>query len=156
MRPPKTFFEPGNVPRSTSRTWTPSRARVRAAALPAGPAPTTATSNPSSDNSLSLIPSRFQYFLNQIHSPFDLPLHCHRIIADWRLAVQVSSVHVKVQEFLARLKDRHQGRRVHLVKVIAPAMIEPVVSHEGYLLIADRIIVDILPEVPVDFILLCR
>src|SRR5438270_8337538 len=43
-----TFLEPGFWPRSRSATWRPAFAIVMAAALPAGPAPTTTASNFSS------------------------------------------------------------------------------------------------------------
>src|SRR5690242_13472617 len=44
MTPPYMFFEPGNGPRSSRHTVLPARAITIAAALPAGPAPTTMTS----------------------------------------------------------------------------------------------------------------
>src|SRR3989475_157265 len=44
MRPPNIPFTPGALPRSTRRVEKPLRARVNAAAEPAGPAPTTMTS----------------------------------------------------------------------------------------------------------------
>jgi len=43
-----TFFDPGLGPRSRSTTWSPAFAIVYAAAVPAGPAPTTIASNFSS------------------------------------------------------------------------------------------------------------
>src|SRR5438445_13066004 len=46
--PPMTFFDPGFAPRSRSATWRPAFAIVIAAAVPAGPAPTTTASNFSS------------------------------------------------------------------------------------------------------------
>src|SRR5437879_257208 len=45
---PNTFLDPGQVPRSTSRASSASLASVTAAGRPAGAAPTTATSKPSS------------------------------------------------------------------------------------------------------------
>ena len=45
MRPPIMFLAPGAVPRSMSKTFTRCSARRNAAAEPAGPAPTTMTSN---------------------------------------------------------------------------------------------------------------
>src|SRR5688500_6091752 len=44
MTPPYMFFEPANGPRSSRHTDSPARAATRAAAAPAGPAPTTITS----------------------------------------------------------------------------------------------------------------
>src|SRR3972149_3480116 len=38
--PPNIFFEPGNPPRSKTRTFSPAPASLYAAAIPAGPAPT--------------------------------------------------------------------------------------------------------------------
>src|SRR3989304_1013845 len=38
--PPNIFFEPGNPPRSKTRTFSPALASLYAAAIPAGPAPT--------------------------------------------------------------------------------------------------------------------
>src|SRR5256886_14193165 len=46
--PPMTFFDPGFAPRSRSATCRPAFAIVMAAAVPAGPAPTTTASNFSS------------------------------------------------------------------------------------------------------------
>src|SRR6266702_6697336 len=46
--PPMTFFEPAFEPRSSSATCRPALAIVMAAAVPAGPAPTTTASNFSS------------------------------------------------------------------------------------------------------------
>src|SRR5947207_13152530 len=46
--PPITFFDPGFAPRSRSATCRPAFAIVMAAAVPAGPAPTTTASNFSS------------------------------------------------------------------------------------------------------------
>ncbi len=43
-----TFFEPGLAPRSSNATCSPALAMVIAAAVPAGPAPTTTASNFSS------------------------------------------------------------------------------------------------------------
>src|SRR3989304_5415585 len=37
--PPNIFFEPGNPPRSKTRTFSPAPANLYAAAIPAGPAP---------------------------------------------------------------------------------------------------------------------
>src|SRR3972149_702100 len=45
MTPPMTFLTPGAMPRSRMRVCRPAAAQVRAAARPAGPAPTTITSN---------------------------------------------------------------------------------------------------------------
>src|SRR5580693_8089783 len=44
VTPPYMFFDPGNGPRSSRHTESPPRADTRAAAEPAGPAPTTTTS----------------------------------------------------------------------------------------------------------------
>src|SRR6266700_4243369 len=48
--PPMTFFEPGLAPFSIRATWSPARAIVMAAAVPAGPAPTTIESSLSSSD----------------------------------------------------------------------------------------------------------
>src|SRR2546425_6361452 len=48
MTPPITFLAPGYSPRSIRTTLRPARAMVQAAALPAGPAPTTIAWNFSS------------------------------------------------------------------------------------------------------------
>src|ERR1700730_1091085 len=51
--PPITFLEPGCAPLSIRATWRPARAIVIAAAVPAGPAPTTMASSFSSCSSCS-------------------------------------------------------------------------------------------------------
>src|SRR6476661_524517 len=53
--PPMTFLAPANEPRSISTTLRPPRASVRAAAAPAGPAPTTIASNFSSSTYRTVI-----------------------------------------------------------------------------------------------------
>src|SRR6266581_968308 len=58
--PPMTFFEPGLTPRSTRATWSPARAMVSAAALPAGPAPTTTASSFSSSDTADYGTGRYE------------------------------------------------------------------------------------------------